>query len=149
VTDGWSQNIFVRELTVLYDAYSNNCPSPLPELPVQYADFAAWQRKWLQGQVLEGLLEYWKTNLAGPLELLNFPTDYPRRKRSSYRGSCVVWQHSQQQLAQLKQLGRSEGVTLFMTLLPPTMFFFIAIPARMTLLSGPISPIETILRPKA
>jgi len=67
VTDGWSQNIFVRELTVLYDAYSNNCPSPLPELPVQYADFAAWQRKWLQGQVLEGLLEYWKTNLAGPV----------------------------------------------------------------------------------
>ena len=116
-TDGWSQNIFIRELTVLYDCYCHDRPSPLPEPVIQYADFAAWQRQWLQGEVLENLVAYWRNQLAGAPEALNFPTDYKRPQQSTYHGSCVAWQHSPQQLAQLKQVSRNEGVTLFMTLL--------------------------------
>jgi len=116
-SDGWSQNVFMRELTLLYESYLHNRPAALPDLTIQYADFAAWQRQWLRGQRLEELLAYWKGHLAGAPETLNFPTDFSRPQQASYQGSCVVWQHSPEQVAQLKQLSRDEGVTLFMTLL--------------------------------
>lgn len=117
VTDGWSQNIFAREFSILYDCFSHDRPSPLPELTIQYADFAAWQRQWLQGQVLENSLTYWRNQLANAPENLNFPTDYPRPERPAPSGSAIQWFHSSEQLERLKQLSRNEGTTLFMTLL--------------------------------
>src|SRR6185312_5240720 len=108
--------VFVRELGTLYNAFVEGRPSPLPELPIQYADFAAWQRRWLQGSVLEAQLAYWSRQLGGvaPLEL---PTDRPRPAVQSYRGasqSFVLPAHLSQAL---KTLSQQEGVTLFMTLL--------------------------------
>jgi hypothetical protein len=117
VTDGWSQKIFAREFSLLYDCFSHDRSSPLPELTIQYADFAAWQRQWLQGEVLENSLTYWRNQLADAPENLNFPTDYPRPERAAPSGSGIQWYHSPEQLEQLKQLSRNEGTTLFMTLL--------------------------------
>ncbi len=76
VSDGWSMGILTRELTVLYEAFSNEDPSPLPELPIQYADFAHWQREWLQGEVLENQLSYWRKQLEG-VPVLQLFTDRP------------------------------------------------------------------------
>ena len=88
VSDGWSMGVLYRELSVLYEAYANGRPSPLPELPIQYADYAVWQRQWLQGEVLERQLSYWKKQLAGIPAVLNLPTDRPRPAVQSYRGAC-------------------------------------------------------------
>src|SRR5207244_2161292 len=87
VTDAWSTGIFVRELTTLYHAYSTGAPSPLEELPIQYADYAVWQRGWLQGEVLEEQLSYWREQLGGELPVLELPTDRPRPPVQSYRGA--------------------------------------------------------------
>src|SRR5207248_306928 len=78
IFDGWSLGVFERELTVLYEAFSAGQPSPLPELPVQYADYAVWQRQWLQGEVLTRELAYWTKQLAGAPAVLELPTDFPR-----------------------------------------------------------------------
>ena len=86
VSDGWSVEVLLHELTALYDAFRQGRPSPLPELPVQYADFAVWQRSWLQGEVLDGLLAYWTRQLAGAPEMLELPTDYPRPKAQTFCG---------------------------------------------------------------
>ncbi|MCP4656533.1 MAG: AMP-binding protein, partial [bacterium] len=83
--DGWSAGVFLDELSVLYRAFSAAQGSPLPELPVQYADFAVWQRQWLRGEVLERQLGYWRTQLAG-LPVLDLPTDRPRPAVQSFRG---------------------------------------------------------------
>ena len=82
ITDGWSLGVFTRELEALYAAFSEGKPSPLPDLPVQYADYAAWQRERLQGEVLEGQVAYWKKKLEGELPVLQLPTD-----RSAARGA--------------------------------------------------------------
>ena len=86
VSDGWSTGILIREMAVLYEAFSGGRSSPLPELPIQYADFAHWQRQWLQGEVLETQLTYWKEQLLGasPLEL---PTDHLRPAVQTFQGS--------------------------------------------------------------
>src|SRR5262249_40622355 len=83
----WSMNVLVREITALYEAFSNQNPSPLAELPIQYADYAAWQRSWLQGEVLEAETAYWKRQLAGAPPLLELPTDRPRPPVQRYRGA--------------------------------------------------------------
>ena len=83
VSDGWSMGVFVRELAALYEAYVAGRPSPLQELPIQYADFAVWQREWFQGEVLEGQLSYWRQQLAGSPPLLELPTDRPRPPKRS------------------------------------------------------------------
>ena len=85
-SDAWSSAILARELSALYDAYSRGAPSPLAELPVQYADFAEWQREWLQGDVLAEQLGYWKRALAD-LPIVELPTDRPRPPIPSYRGA--------------------------------------------------------------
>jgi hypothetical protein len=77
ISDGWSIGVFIREAVALYGAFSNGAPSPLPELPIQYADFAVWQREWLQGEVLEGQLGYWRQQLAD-ISALQLLTDRPR-----------------------------------------------------------------------
>ena len=117
VCDGWSVGILVREVSTLYEAYAAGQPSPLPELPIQYADYALWQREWLSGEVLAQQLSYWRARLAGAPTLSALPSDRPRPPRQTYRGATEM-QHLPQALTEaLKELSRREGVTLFMTLL--------------------------------
>ncbi len=115
--DGWSARVLVEELAALYDAFVAGRPSPLPELLIQYADFAHWQRQWLQGEVLEKQLPYWKEKLAGSPPSLNLPTDRPRPAIQTYRGACQSLTLSSSLLQSLQALSRQEGITLFMTLL--------------------------------
>ena len=91
ISDGWSLNVLLAELSQLYAAFEQQQPSPLPELPVQYADFALWQRQWLQGEVLDELLAYWKEQLAGAPALLLLPTDHPRPSVQTFRGASQAW----------------------------------------------------------
>jgi acyl carrier protein len=116
VSDAWTMGILIREVGALYRAYSAGEPSPLPELEIQYADFAVWQRNFLQGEALERQLGYWRKQLAG-LEPLELPLDYPRPAVAGYRGANLSFELSQELTESLKALSRREGVTLFMTLL--------------------------------
>ncbi|HEY0022712.1 MAG TPA: non-ribosomal peptide synthase/polyketide synthase [Longimicrobium sp.] len=117
VSDGWSMGVLYRELSALYAAYRDGRESPLPELPVQYADYAVWQREQLEGEALDRQLAYWKERLAGAPELLEVPTDHPRPAVQTYRGTTVPVEFSLELLERLQALGRSEGATLYMTLL--------------------------------
>lgn len=117
VSDGWSILIFFRELSALYQAFAKGEASPLAELPVQYADFAQWQRDWLQGEVLERQLAYWKNKLAGELPVLDLPADRPRPAVQTYPGDRVTLTLPGELTAQLTELSQREGATLFMTLL--------------------------------
>ncbi|HLM67874.1 MAG TPA: condensation domain-containing protein, partial [Longimicrobium sp.] len=117
VSDGWSLGVLFGELSTLYGAYTDGSDSPLPELAVQYADFAVWQREHLRGEVLEGQIAYWKAKLAGAPALLELPTDHARPAVQSYRGAAVPVEFSASLLARLEALGRREGATLYMVLL--------------------------------
>jgi amino acid adenylation domain-containing protein len=117
VSDGWSMGVFFGELSALYEAYREGRESPLPDLAVQYADYAVWQREQLEGEVLERQLAYWRERLAGAPELLELPTDHPRPAVQTYRGAIVPVELSPELLERLERLGRSEGTTLYMTLL--------------------------------
>jgi amino acid adenylation domain-containing protein len=116
VCDGWSFGVFDFELTTLYEAFSHGYSSSLPPLPIQYGDFAVWQRDYLQGEEYERQLSYWREQLSG-LPVLTLPTDRPRPLAQSYRGkriTCTVPAHLHRAL---DDLARSEGLTLFMILL--------------------------------
>jgi amino acid adenylation domain-containing protein len=116
ISDGWSVGVLLAELTALYGAFKDGRPSPLPELPVQYADYAVWQRRWLSGAVLEREIAYWRQALTG-VPVLELPVDRPRHwVRSGAAGtrSLVL---PPRLAAELVQLGRQQGVTLFMVLL--------------------------------
>ncbi|HEU0052123.1 MAG TPA: amino acid adenylation domain-containing protein, partial [Longimicrobium sp.] len=117
VSDGWSMGVLFRELSALYAAYREGRESPLPELAVQYADFAVWQRERLAGEELERQLAYWKGRLAGAPELLELATDRPRPAVRAYGGATVPVELSPELLERLEALGRSEGATLYMVLL--------------------------------
>jgi natural product biosynthesis luciferase-like monooxygenase protein/amino acid adenylation domain-containing protein len=117
ISDGWSMGIFVKELATLYTAFLQGAPSPLLALPIQYSDFAVWQRQWLQGDVFEQHLDYWKTQLQAPLPALQLPLDHPRPAVQSFRGATHFFQLSPHLSAGIKALGRQEGATLFMVLL--------------------------------
>ena len=117
ISDGWSTDILVREVATLYECYCNGKPSPLPELPIQYADYAVWQRQWLQGEVLTTHIDYWKQQLQDNPPVLELPTDRPRPHVQSYRGSIQSFQLPQDVTVALKTLSQQEGSTLFMTLL--------------------------------
>ncbi|HLL83363.1 MAG TPA: condensation domain-containing protein, partial [Longimicrobium sp.] len=117
VSDGWSMGVISGELSALYSAYREGRPSPLPELEVQYADYAVWQREQLEGRVLDRQLAYWRERLAGAPELLELPTDRPRPPVQTYRGATVPVEISLGLLERLRALGRTEGATLYMTLL--------------------------------
>jgi amino acid adenylation domain-containing protein len=116
VADGWSTEILFRELSILYEAFSTGKPSALPDLPIQYADFAVWQRQWLQGENLESRLSYWKSQLDG-ISTLQLPTDRPRPAVQSSRGGCQSLVLQKTLTRRLKDMSRTDGVTLFMTLL--------------------------------
>jgi amino acid adenylation domain-containing protein/non-ribosomal peptide synthase protein (TIGR01720 family) len=117
VTDAWSTEILIREMAALYAAYGSNRQSPLEELPVQYADYAAWQRERLTGETLERELAYWKKRLAGAPSVLELPSDRPRPAVQSYRGEEEITVIEGQAVEAIKELSRREGVTTFMTLL--------------------------------
>ena len=122
ICDGWSIGVLIRELGTLYTAFANNQRSPLPDLPIQYADFAHWQREWLQGvgatheSPLQVQLAYWKQQLDN-LPVLNLPTDRPRPATATYRGATQFLELPKSLSEQLEALSQRQGVTLFMTLL--------------------------------
>ena len=117
VSDGWSMGVLQREVAALYDAFANGEASPLPELEIQYADYTVWQREWLQGQVLDELLAYWKQQLLGAPSVLELPADNPRPRIPSYNGAAEPFILSRALTERLKQVCQQEEVTLFMTLL--------------------------------
>ncbi|MBW9076289.1 condensation domain-containing protein, partial [Agrobacterium deltaense] len=117
VSDGWSMSIVIREIGALYTAFMEGRPSPLAGLPVQYADFAVWQRRWLQGEVLDRQVSYWKARLAGAPPALELPTDRPRPLTQSYRGASCTFELPKELTGALAVLARQEGATLFMVLL--------------------------------
>jgi len=117
VHDGWSLSVFLRELKEIYTAYHAGRPSPLPEPPVQYTDFVAWQRGWMQGEALAGQLAYWKDRLAGYPPPLELPTDRPRPRRLSFRGAMLRVDLPPALYSELRAFSRREGSTLFMSML--------------------------------
>ncbi|MFS0516453.1 amino acid adenylation domain-containing protein [Nostoc sp. UIC 10607] len=117
ISDGWSMGVVVSELATLYEAFCIGQLSPLAELPIQYADFAAWQRQWLQGDVLEAQLTYWQQQLANAPALLSLPTDRPRPAVQTFQGASQSFVLSVELIAALNLLSQEAGVTLFMTLL--------------------------------
>jgi non-ribosomal peptide synthetase component F len=117
ISDFWSFGVMTREITALYTAFIKGKPADLPELAVQYADYAVWQRQWLQGEALEAQLNYWKDNLGGELPVLELPTDRPRPKVQAHRGAIESLALSKELTDALQAMSRREGVTLFMTLL--------------------------------
>ena len=117
ISDGWSTGILVREVATLYVAFCAGGSSPLPALPIQYADFAQWQRQWLQGDTLDRQITYWKERLAGAPALIDLPADHPRPSVQTFRGAhqaLVLPKHLQEGF---KALSRQEGATQFMIFL--------------------------------
>ncbi|MDE9445560.1 amino acid adenylation domain-containing protein [Xenorhabdus bovienii] len=117
ISDGWSINVLMQELSTLYHTFDQGLANPLPPLTLQYADYALWQRQWLQGEVLEKQLDYWCSALQDAPALLTLPTDRPRPAQQSYAGGSVEITFPATLKAQLKTLGQRHGTTLFMTLL--------------------------------
>ncbi|MEH1770525.1 MAG: amino acid adenylation domain-containing protein [Nostoc sp.] len=116
-SDGWSMGILWQQLAAVYESFLNNNPFPLAKLPIQYTDFAIWQRQWLSGEVLSNQVNYWKTQLADATTVLELPTDYLRPPVQTYRGAAKSLMLPQNLSASLTALSRQESVTLFMTLL--------------------------------
>ena len=117
VSDAWSAGVFIREVAALYEVFSQGRPSPLAELPIQYADFAVWQRQWLQGEVLENQLAYWRQQLGSNPPVLALPTERSHSASQTSQGTKRHFTLSQTLTEALKTLSQQEGVTLFMTLL--------------------------------
>ena len=117
VSDAWSMGVFIEELAALYNAYSQGQPSPLTPLPIQYADFALWQRNWLQGDVLQNQLSYWQQQLKDAPALLSLPTDRPRPAVQTFNGANLQFTLSVELTNRLTKLSQEQGATLFMTLL--------------------------------
>jgi len=116
ISDGWSLDIILREISSLYIAISNQVPAELSNLPVQYADYTRWQHSWLRGETLENLLAYWRQQLADVPAFLDLPTDNPRPAMQSFRGRTHRFSINVQQLQQLQKLCQQESITLFMLL---------------------------------
>jgi natural product biosynthesis luciferase-like monooxygenase protein/amino acid adenylation domain-containing protein len=117
VSDGWSRGVLYREIGALYEAFAADRPSPLADLTVQYADYAQWQREWLQEDVLAEQLSYWTRQLAGPLPKLDLPTDHPRPAVQTFRGATHSFTLPPELVDALRTTSATEGATLFMALL--------------------------------
>jgi amino acid adenylation domain-containing protein len=117
VSDAWSLNVLIREMSVLYESFAHGQPSPLPEPIIQYADFAHWQRLWLSGEVMDKQLAYWKQQLGARMPVLDLPTDMPPSAVQSFRGRAQKFNSLAALTEPLKALSQREGATLFMTLL--------------------------------
>jgi amino acid adenylation domain-containing protein/non-ribosomal peptide synthase protein (TIGR01720 family) len=129
VHDGWSfNNVFLKEFLALYQAFCEGHPSPLPELPIQFVDFASWQREWVQSQEAQAQLAYWQQQLSGSPPLLELPYDRPRPAEQTYNGAQVRLELPITLCESLRVLSRQEGITLFMT----TLAAFLVIVRRYT-----------------
>jgi natural product biosynthesis luciferase-like monooxygenase protein len=117
IIDGWSHGVFLTELTILYESFLAERPSPLPDLPIQYSDFAAWQQRWMKGDAMAGHLQYWKEQLRGAPHLLELPIDRPRPRIQSFRGARLSFTLEKELIDGLTTVGRTENCTLFMVLL--------------------------------
>jgi amino acid adenylation domain-containing protein len=117
VHDGWSFAVMLREIKAIYAAFKAGEPSPLPELPVQYADFAVWQRGWMEGKAMDHMLDYWRKKLAGSPTALELPTDRPRPTRPSFAGEMRLLRIDPALYQDLRTFSRRQGFTLFMTML--------------------------------
>ncbi|WP_242685666.1 non-ribosomal peptide synthetase [Photorhabdus sp. RW14-46] len=117
ISDGWSVNILIRELNVLYTAFLTGQPDPLPPLAIQYPDYAVWQHQWLSAEHIRAQSDYWRTVLADAPMLLDLPTDRPRPPEQSFTGQTVPVYLDPELTVALKQLSQQHGITLFMTLL--------------------------------
>lgn len=117
VSDGWSVGVLVREVTRLYEAFCGGNVSPLPELPIQYADYALWQRQRLQGDLLEAELAYWKEQLAGAASILELPANRPRPVVQTFRGAALKKTLSRAVSDDLRAISQRENATLFMLLM--------------------------------
>ena len=117
ISDGWSLGIFCREFSTLYEAFAAGNPTPLPDLPIQYGDFAVWQRQHLQGDRLDQQLSYWKQQLVGAPPVLELPGDRPRPEISTFRAATFQFMLPRELSESIKTLSQHGGVTLFMTLL--------------------------------
>ena len=113
-SDGWSMGVLVQEINTLYAAFCQGRHSPLPDLTIQYADFAVWQRDYLSGEKLEQQLNYWNEQLANAPELLQLPTDRPRPAQQSFRGAAMSVEIDKTLTQQLRQLSQQQGCTLYM-----------------------------------
>ncbi|MCG8672138.1 MAG: amino acid adenylation domain-containing protein [Pseudomonadales bacterium] len=116
VADGWSMGVLIKEVATLYEAYSDDRTSPLPDLKIQYADYAHWQREWLAGERLDTQLNYWKQRLENT-PVLELPTDYSRPPVQSFAGSNIQFELAPDLSAKLNELAKGQGVTLFMVLM--------------------------------
>ncbi|MGC2742314.1 MAG: amino acid adenylation domain-containing protein, partial [Candidatus Angelobacter sp.] len=117
VSDGWSVAVLLNELSILYRAFVRGEGDPLPELDVQYPDYAVWQRQWMQGEVLRQQAEYWKTTLAGAPALLELPADHVRPADQDYAGAWHEVMLDEELVIGIKELSKRHGATLYMTLL--------------------------------
>ena len=117
ITDGWSMGVFFNEWTMLYNSQLAGQAIELTPLPLQYADYAIWQRQWLQGKELDRHLHYWKTQLTGAPSSIDLPTDFPRPAQQTYQGTRLTFSLPQDLVQRLQMLSRQEGMTLFMTML--------------------------------
>ncbi|HEX8176350.1 MAG TPA: amino acid adenylation domain-containing protein, partial [Pyrinomonadaceae bacterium] len=134
ISDAWSMALLVREVASLYTSFLKDEASALPDLPIQYADYAVWQREWLSGEVLDEQLQYWREQLADAPTELSLPTDHPRPPVQSHQGASEALVLDESLTAALRQMSRREGVTLFMTLL-----------AGWSLLLGRYAAVEDVL----
>jgi amino acid adenylation domain-containing protein/FkbM family methyltransferase len=114
VHDGWSFNLLMQELAALYAAFLEGRPSPLPDLPLQFADWAVWQRAWMEGGEAAAQIDWWKRNLSGRPAVLELPTDRPRPKRQSFRGAIERLEMPMPLCEALRAAGRREGISLYM-----------------------------------
>ncbi|MEG4112400.1 MULTISPECIES: amino acid adenylation domain-containing protein [unclassified Microcoleus] len=117
IFDGWSLGVFLRELAAFYEVFTNKNLALLSPLPIQYADFATWQRQQMQGEILETQLTYWKQQLSGRAAVLNLPTDFSRPAVQSYKGGRQLFELPERLTEAIRQLSRREKTTVFMTLL--------------------------------
>jgi amino acid adenylation domain-containing protein len=146
VFDEWSLGVFQHELTELYASFLVKEQSPLAPLPIQYADYAVWQRSWLQGEVLQTQLEYWKGKLGGSLPVLKLPTDRPRPNIQTHNGTTASLLLSADLTEKLNALSRREGVTLFITLMSAFQVLLMRYSGQEDLLVG--TPVANRNRPE-
>ena len=146
VTDAWSMAVFFRELPALYEAFAAGQPSPLPELPIQFRDYAAWQRGELQGEKLESLVDFWKSELADAPALLELPGDFPRPAVHRFRGLRYELQIPPEVTRAVRELARREGVTMFMMMVAVFSILLQRYSGQDDILIG--SPVATRERPE-
>ncbi|MBS0181972.1 MAG: amino acid adenylation domain-containing protein [Nitrospira sp.] len=144
VSDGWAMDVLIRELVTYYQAGLSGQPAALPPLPIQYADYAVWQRDWMQGAVLETQLAYWKNRLGDAPAALELPTDRPRPTVQTYRGACCELVVPGELLQQITAFSRRHGLTLYMTLLTAFTALLHHYSGRTSILVG--SPVANRLR---